>query len=90
MPDTEELTVPHADYPVIVVAWKSVGSRLASPEEQKLAKDWQDVGDLLAYIDGHGDHGGWSFDEATQDMTCKCGMVMYEVGDPVPARAVAS
>lgn len=78
----------HADYPAIVVAWKSVGSRpRVTQEDERLAEDWGAVGDLLAYLDGHGAHGGWSFDAATQVMTCACGSPMYEVGDPVPAVA---
>lgn len=73
-------------YPAIVVAWKSVGSRpLASQEDEQLAADWASVGDLLAYIDGHGTHGGWSFDPDTQVMTCACSIPMYELGDPVKA-----
>jgi hypothetical protein len=75
-------------YPAIVVAWKSVGSRLpAAEEDEGRAKDWHDVGDLLAYMDGHGTHGGWSFDPSSQVMTCACGSPMYEVGDPVKAVA---
>lgn len=73
-------------YPAIVVAWKSVGTSLAAtPEDQRRAQDWQSVGDLLAFIDGHGDHGGWKFNGETQAMTCECGDLMYEVGDPLPA-----
>lgn len=91
MPKTEEAAVPHADYPVIVVAWKSLGSRLPEGDDKRLTEDWQSVGDLLAYIDGHGDHGGWAFDKATQVMTCKgCGEPMYEVGDPVTAETAVA
>ena len=78
-------------HPAILAAWRSVGSRLPEGDDRRLAEDWQSVGDLLAFIDGHGDHGGWTFDKSTQLMTCKCGEVMYEVGDPVQAvGAVAS
>ena len=74
-------------YPAIIVAWKSVGSRLRglSEEDRKLAEDWQSVGDFLVWMDNHGDHGGWKFDKGTQAMTCECGELLYEVGDPLPA-----
>lgn len=76
------------DYPAIVVAWKSVGSQpRATQEDERLAADWAAVGDLLAWIDGHGTCGGWTFDQATQVMTCACGKSLYEAGDPVAAVA---
>lgn len=92
LPATPEAARFKVGYPAAVVAWKSVGTALAaSAADLERLKDWQAVGDLLAYIDGHGDHDGWTFDKVTQVMSCKrCGP-MYQVGDPLPAaEAVAS
>jgi hypothetical protein len=75
-------------WPVLVVAWKSEGSRLpVAPEDARRAEDWAAVGDLIVWEDGHGFCGGWSYDPATQAMTCACGAVLFEVGDPVKAVA---
>ena len=71
-------------WPVLVVAWKSEGSRLpAVPGSEAKAEDWAAVGDLIVWEDGHGFCGGWTFDPVTQVITCACGASLFEVGDPV-------
>jgi hypothetical protein len=74
-----------ADHPVIVVAWRAVATTGMTEADAELARDWQSVGDLLVWMAGHGDCGGWTFDRQTGLFTCACGDVLYEVGDPVAA-----
>ena len=73
-------------YPGIVVARKRL---LGVPADgERLAVDWESIGVLLVWLEGHGNYGGWDFVQATQRITCVCGADLFEVADPaigVPA-----
>lgn len=64
---------PDTPYPVALTAWRQTGSLLASTPDDALAEDWNAVGWLLVGMAGHGGHGGWTFDPASQVTQCACG-----------------
>lgn len=69
-------------YPGIVVARKR--ARLDIPGDgERLAVDWESIGVLLVWLEGHGHCGGWDFIPVTQRITCACGSDLFEVTDPV-------
>ena len=60
-------------FPAVVLAWKSTGTRLAARPDERQEADWRAAGDVLMDLRGHGECGGWMFDPASQDVTCRCG-----------------
>jgi hypothetical protein len=75
------------DLPAVIVAWKSVGTSLPRSSDERLAEDWNAVGNLLVWMEGHGGCEGWTFDPHTQRLACSCGADLYEVTDPIGAAA---
>lgn len=76
------------DYPVMLLAaWKQVGGGLPGSDDERLAEDWQAAGHLLVWMEGHGRCGGWTFDPATQRLSCACGGDLFEVTGPIGAAA---
>ena len=76
-----------AERPVLLL-WEGTGDALATHPDPGPVRDWAMITALLAWMDGHGWHGGYQVDPASQAITCKgCGQVVYQVA---PAGAVAA
>lgn len=64
-------------FPAVVLAWKSLGTRLAARPDDRQEADWHAAGEVLAGFYGHGSCGGWSFDPASQETLCRCGRHLF-------------
>jgi hypothetical protein len=69
-------------WPRLVVALKRAGSIRRRPgrPDERAAKDFGAVCDLLIWAEGHGNCGGWTYDPEERVLSCKCGP-LFEFGD---------
>jgi hypothetical protein len=80
-----------AGHPVLLAVAGPAGTPSPTPrsgaEDERGAEDWNAVGWLLVWAEGHGSCGGWQFDPASKRLSCACGRDLFEVGDVSGAAA---
>lgn len=65
------------DYPRIIAVRAPLIPEGATDEEREETEDQEAVAALSIFVSGHGGHGGWSYDPATEGIACQCGALVY-------------
>lgn len=64
--------------PTGMLTWAQPSIDLGGCPDDRLQGEWDAIGHLLVWAEGHGDHGGWTFDSTTKLITCACGEDLFE------------